>query len=89
VKSSLGRHAGEPIPTTLQALRELVGVTQVEISRRTGFVQPNVSKIESKQLDNMTISTLRKYVAALGGKLTLGTQIGRHRYRFILETSDK
>jgi predicted transcriptional regulator len=46
-------------------LRESLGVTQTELAGVLGVSQPNVSKLEGK--DDIRLSTLGGYVAALGG----------------------
>jgi len=53
----------------LRALRKATAKTQVEIARSLGVSQPSVAKIE-RQAD-MYLSTLRSYVEAAGGRLTL------------------
>lgn len=54
---------------TLQALRKALGRTQVELAERLGIGQDNVSRLERR--DDFLVSTLRSYVAALGGELEL------------------
>lgn len=51
----------------MSELREARGKSQTELAGLLGMKQPSLSKLE-KQAD-MQISTLRKIVAALGGKL--------------------
>lgn len=52
---------------TLADLRESRGFTQAELAATLGVSQPNVSKLEGK--DDIRLSTLGGYVAALGGHL--------------------
>ena len=54
---------------TLHDLRERMGVTQEELARALDVSQTNASKTEHEQ--DMYISTIGKYVEALGGKLEL------------------
>jgi len=54
---------------SLQALRKAAGKAQGEIASTLRISQPSVSRIE-KQTD-MYLSTLRNYVAAVGGDLEL------------------
>jgi hypothetical protein len=54
---------------SLRALREAVGKTQLEIADTASMNQGDVSKLE--QRDDVRLSTLRRYVAALGGELEL------------------
>ena len=51
----------------LADLRESLGITQAELAGSLGVSQPNVSKIERK--NDVHLSTLAGYVAALGGRL--------------------
>jgi DNA-binding XRE family transcriptional regulator len=53
----------------LQSLRKAAVKTQAEIAKSLGVSQPSVAKIE-RQAD-MYLSTLRSYVEATGGKLSL------------------
>lgn len=54
---------------TLQQLREARNHSQEEIAQRLGVQQSAVSKIERRT--DLYLSTLRKYVEAVGGKLCL------------------
>ena len=53
----------------LVELRKLANITQAELARKLGIKQPTLSKLESQ--DDMQISTLRRLIEALGGKLEL------------------
>ncbi|WP_324750997.1 helix-turn-helix domain-containing protein [Sphingomonas sp. LY54] len=53
----------------LAAIRKAVGMGQAEVADALGIKQPSVSKIE-RQAD-MNLSTLREYIAAIGGELDL------------------
>jgi DNA-binding XRE family transcriptional regulator len=53
----------------LDELRQSRNVTQSELADSLGIHQPNVSRLESGQ--DPKLSTLRAYVAALGGHLEL------------------
>ncbi|MCE1240179.1 MAG: helix-turn-helix domain-containing protein [Azonexaceae bacterium] len=55
--------------TPLGELRRELGLSQIALSASLGISQPHVAKIE-RQLD-MHISTLRRYLAGLGGELHL------------------
>jgi hypothetical protein len=52
---------------SLFQMRERRGVSQEELARLWETSQPNVSKIEHQ--DDVLVSTLRRYVEALGGRL--------------------
>jgi len=54
---------------TLRGLRESVGRTQGEVARRVSMTQPQLSRVETRR-DHL-ISTLRRYVRALGGNLEI------------------
>ena len=53
----------------LAELRELRGATQTQVAESLGTSRPNVGRIES-ELD-VRLSTLERYVEALGGKLEI------------------
>jgi predicted XRE-type DNA-binding protein len=53
----------------LTAIREARGATQRQIAEAWDVSQPNVSQIERTQ--DIYLSTLRKYVAALGGEIEI------------------
>lgn len=55
------------IALALAKLREARGITQSTMVGRLGVSQPNVSRIEHE--DDIYLSTLRNYIAALGGRL--------------------
>jgi Helix-turn-helix domain len=61
------------IPMTLRALRERVGKTQGEVARRVSMTQPQLSRVEARR-DHL-ISTLRKYVRALGGSIEVAARV--------------
>ena len=51
----------------LSEVRQLAGKSQQEVAETLGIKQPSLSKLENQA--DMQISTLRKIVQALGGKL--------------------
>ena len=53
----------------LVALREQRGVSQTVLATMLGVTQPAVAKLEAGTAKNAKISTLARYVAALGGRL--------------------
>jgi transcriptional regulator with XRE-family HTH domain len=62
-------------------MREAAGLTQVQVSKRSGLAQPEVSKLEAaSSLDDRQISTLRRYLAALGDDLDL-VSVSKHGHR--------
>lgn len=54
---------------TLQELRKALDLTQEEVASSLKIHQVNVSKMEKRS--DIKLSTLREYVAALGGNLRL------------------
>ncbi len=58
---------GETLGMNLRALRELTGKTQTEMAELAEMTQGELSKTERRE-DHL-LSTLRRYVKALGGKL--------------------
>ncbi|WP_149541212.1 helix-turn-helix domain-containing protein [Siccirubricoccus phaeus] len=61
--------AGRVVGQSLKALRELVGLTQLEMAHRLNVGQAAISKIEYR--GDVQISSLEKYVKALGAKLRI------------------
>ena len=55
---------------TLREAREKLGLTQRHVAEQMGTEQETISRIETRQGD-VRLSTLRKYVKALGGRLQL------------------
>jgi transcriptional regulator with XRE-family HTH domain len=56
----------------LSEIRKLAGKSQAELARKLGIRQPSLSKLENQE--DMQISTLKKIVEALGGKITITAQ---------------
>ena len=66
---------------SLRQLREATGKTQVDISRKSGIQQADVSRTERRDtLDDALVATLRRYVGALGGELELVATFGDRRF---------
>jgi predicted transcriptional regulator len=57
----------EILEANLREMRNLAGKTQVEVAKATEMAQSEISKLESRQ--DFLLSTLRRYVEALGGEL--------------------
>lgn len=57
----------------MKRIRELGGLTQVDLAKKLKIKQSTVSKIESNQ--DICLSTLLRYVTTLGGELTIHVQI--------------
>lgn len=54
----------------LSQLREELNISQTELARTIGVSQPTLAKIE-KAGNDPRLSTLKRYVAALGGELSI------------------
>lgn len=59
---------------TLARLREELSVSQTHLAEVLGVKQPSVAKMENVDNDPK-LSTLRRYIAALGGELTLNVTL--------------
>jgi hypothetical protein len=62
---------------TRQELRRARERTQVEVAKKLGITQDSVSRLE--QRTDLLLSTLRAYVAALGGQLSLIAEFPDHK----------
>jgi DNA-binding XRE family transcriptional regulator len=67
-RAKIARRAGE-LATTLKDLREAFEHTQVELAQNLGVGQDTISRIERRS--DLLLSTLRRYVEAMGGRLEL------------------
>jgi hypothetical protein len=62
----------------LRALRAAFDKTQADIARAAEMTQGDVSKLEGRE--DMKVSTLARYAAALGGKVEVAIIIDGRRY---------
>jgi transcriptional regulator with XRE-family HTH domain len=60
---------GIELDITLNELRERRGITQAQVAAQLETSRPNVSRIERE--DDVRMTTLQRYVMALGGELEL------------------
>ena len=67
---------------TLKELRRDLDLTQVEVAAGADMTQSELSRVESRQ--DHRISTLRRYVAALGGELEISAVFGGRRVKLTL-----
>lgn len=58
--------------TSLKDLRQAVEKTQVDLAEALGIGQDTISRLE--QRSDMLLSTLRRYIEGMGGKLELVAQ---------------
>lgn len=63
----------------LRELREQASLTQAELAKRIGVGQRQVSKTEHGDLDNAKIGTIRRYLEAVGGNLSVEYVMGDRR----------
>jgi hypothetical protein len=64
----------EDLELNLRAVRELAGKTQIDVAAAAGTTQGEVSTTERRS-DHL-VSTLRRYVKALGGELEIVARFG-------------
>lgn len=69
----------ELLEMNLRAMREMLGKTQVELAEEAEMQQSEISKTE-RRTDHL-LSTLRRYVEALGGELEVIANFGDKRIR--------
>jgi DNA-binding XRE family transcriptional regulator len=55
--------------------RQAAGITQEELARRIGVSQAQVARMEKRGYDAYTLTSLRRYVAALGGEFSLEVRV--------------
>lgn len=74
-KKAIQARADERIAAyrSLQELRATAGLTQSKVSEALNMSQSNVSRLEKGS--DMLLSTLQRYVAAVGGKLNLTVEL--------------
>lgn len=72
---------GEVLELNLKALRELVGKTQQSTAKVAKMTQSELSKAERRE-DHL-VSTLRRYVEALGGELEVSAKFGKKKVRLV------
>ena len=56
---------------SLKEARKASNMTQAQVAETIGVSQNRVSRMENGDMDAMSIDSLRRYIAALGGNLTL------------------
>jgi transcriptional regulator len=71
----------ERLRLRLATLREQFGKSQVELAEILGTSQPNVSQLERSE--DLQLSSLARYVHALGGQLQINVVVGDATYRLI------
>jgi predicted transcriptional regulator len=69
--------SSEIVALTLRDIREQAGKTQTDLAELTEMTQAELSRFERR--DDRKLSTLRKYVEALGGELEVSAVFGHKR----------
>jgi len=64
----------ELLEMDLQSLRQFAGKTQIELAKATKISQAELSRAEARE--DHRLSTLRRYVEALGGELEVLAHFG-------------
>jgi predicted XRE-type DNA-binding protein len=62
----------------LGELRAEARLTQVQVAQRMGISQARVSQLERGDVNQLEVDTVRRYVAALGGRLRLVADFDDH-----------
>ncbi|QPT39678.1 Antitoxin HigA [Oligella ureolytica] len=62
------------LDNALMQLRNEVRLSQQELAKRMGISQPSLSAMEKINL-NMKLTTLKKYIEAIGGKVSLSVEL--------------
>ena len=64
----------------LRTIREATGKTQVDVTEASQMDQADISRLEGRaSFDDCLVSTLKRYVSALGGQLELVATFGDKR----------
>ena len=73
---------------TLQAVRQALQQTQKAVAKKLGVGQDTVSRME-RSGENMQLSTLRRYVTAMGGQVEIVARFPDREPVVIYQTADK
>jgi len=79
-------HTAPPLPVLLSRLRERYGITQRDLAEKLGIRQATISGIEHRE--DIQLSTLRRFVEALGGSLEVCGLFPDAKYSIVLTRSD-
>lgn len=75
-----GLRAQRGVHLTMRTLREAAGKTQIDVAAASEINQADVSRLESREdFDDYQVSTLRRYLAALGGQLEIVGAFGNKK----------
>lgn len=76
------RVMSELVEANLSELRKALGLTQADAAFKAAMTQSELSRIEHRE--DHRVSTLRRYVEALGGELELTAVVGDKRVRLTI-----
>lgn len=72
-----GLRAQRGVHLTIRTLREAAGKTQMDVTQTSGMDQGDVSRLEGRSnFGDCQVSTLQRYLAAIGGQLELVASFG-------------
>ena len=75
-----GLRAQRGVHLTLRTLREATGKTQVDVTGLSQMDQADISRLEGREtFDDCQVSTLQRYLSAIGGRLELVAAFGDKR----------
>ena len=75
-----GLRAQRGVRLTMRVVREAAGKTQVDVAAESQMDQADVSRLESREeFADCQVSTLQRYVTALGGNLELVAAFGNKK----------
>ena len=75
-----GLRAQRGVHLTLRTLREAAGRTQVDVTGVSQMDQADISRLEGREsFDDCQVSTLRRYLSAIGGRLEIVAAFGDKR----------
>lgn len=79
VRAAKVRAEQEILELRLAQLREQLELSQTELAGRLGIFQPSVANLEKRGAE-IKLSSLKRYVEAMGGKLSLDIELpnGQH-----------
>lgn len=75
-----GIRAHRGVHLSVRGVREATGKTQLEVATAAAMDQADISRLEGRaDLDDCQISTLRRYIAAVGGELEIVAAFGNKK----------
>jgi predicted XRE-type DNA-binding protein len=81
VAKSLREIYREILEYKLKELRKQQGLTQQQLADKLGITQNRISKLEKLDLDRAELQTIRSYINALGGELSLVVEIDGNQHK--------